>query len=102
MRPQLDPKKLAKLHNTSELLDKKYGKRGTETREAFEERAYANYYTEILKEKRKELKLTQQELAERIGKQRSYIAQIERGLTDLQLSNLIRISNALGLQLSLD
>jgi ribosome-binding protein aMBF1 (putative translation factor) len=99
---QLDPAKLAKLHNTNDLLDRKYGKRGTSARTAFEEKAFANYYAEILKERRKELKITQKELAERIGKERSYIAHIEQGETDMQLSSFIRISRALGLHLSLD
>jgi len=98
---QLDPQKVAKLHNTNELLDRKYGKRGTPSRIAFEEKALAHYYGEILKDRRKELKLTQQQIAERIGKERSYIAHIERGETDMQLSSLLRISNALGLQFSL-
>ena len=35
---KLDPEKLAKLPNTGDLLDRKYGQRGTATRTAFEER----------------------------------------------------------------
>jgi len=96
----LDPQKLAKLYNTSAILDRKYGKRGTATRSAFEEKALAAYYSEILRERRKELKITQQQLADKIGKERSYIAHIERGQTDMQLSSFFRISNALGLNLS--
>jgi ribosome-binding protein aMBF1 (putative translation factor) len=98
---QLNPEKLAKLHNTNELLDCKYGKRGTTTRAAFEEKALAQYYGEILKDRRKELKLTQKTVAERIGKERSYITRIEQGKTDMQLSSFLRISNALGLHISL-
>ena len=96
----LDPQKLAKLHDTSAILDRKYGKRGTATRSAFEEKALATYYSEILRERRKELKITQQQLADKVGKERSYIAHIERGQTDMQLSSFFRISNALGLNLS--
>lgn len=99
---RLDPAKLAKLHSYDDLLDRKYGKRGTPARTVFEEKALAGYYAEILKERRKELKITQKELAERVGKERSYIAHIEQGETDMQLSSFIRISNALGLHLSLD
>ena len=98
---QLNPEKIAKLHSYDDLLDKKYGMRGTYTRDTFEEKALAYYYGVILKERRKELKITQQQLAERIGKERSYIAHIERGETDMQLSNFFRISNALGLSFSL-
>ena len=46
---QLDPEKVAKLHNTNDLLDRKYGKRGTPSRDVFEEKALAHYYGEILK-----------------------------------------------------
>jgi ribosome-binding protein aMBF1 (putative translation factor) len=101
MKRNLDPKKLAKLHDTSAILDRKYGKRGTDTRTAFEESAMTRYYAEILRDRRKELKITQQQLAERIGKDRSYIAYLERGETDMQLSNFFKISSALGLGFSL-
>ena len=100
MARNFDPEKLAKLHDTSAILDRKYGERGTATRSAFEENAYAAYYSEILKERRKELRMTQQQLADKIGKERSYIAHIERGETDMQLSSFVRISNALGIKLN--
>ena len=102
MARNLDPEKLAKLHSYDDLLDKKYGVRGTATRAAFEERAMARYYADILRDRRKELKITQQQLADEIGKERSYIAHLERGETDMQLSNFFRISSALGLEFSLN
>jgi ribosome-binding protein aMBF1 (putative translation factor) len=94
---QLDPEKLAKLHTAEDFLDKRYGKRGTPSRMAFEEKALANYYSEVLKDRRKELKLTQKQLADKIGRERSYVAHIERGETDMQLSSFLRITRALGL-----
>ena len=102
MIQKLDPEKVAKLHSFDDLLDKKYGKRGTDTRNAFEEKALAYYYGEILKDRRKELKITQQQLADRVGKDRSYIAYIEQGKTDMQLSTFLNITNALGFKFSLD
>jgi len=98
---RLDPEKLSKLHKTEDLLTERYGAKGTSTREVFHEKALAWYYGEVLREKRMELKLTQQQLAEKIGKKRSYIANIERGKTDMQLSSFLRIANALGLHMSL-
>jgi ribosome-binding protein aMBF1 (putative translation factor) len=97
MMLKLDPEKLKKLHKTEDLLEKRYGKRGIPEREAFHERALANYYAEILRDRRKELKITQQQLADKIGKERSYIAHVERGETDMQMSNFFKISNALGI-----
>ncbi len=81
-------------------LEKKYGKRGTEKREQFEEETFANYYADILKHRRKELKMTQQTLAEKVGKKRTYISRLENG-EDVQLSNFVMVANALGLSLHL-
>lgn len=98
---QLNPEKVAKLYSFDDLLDKKYGKRGTATRSAFEEKSLACYYGELLKDRRKELKMTQQQLASKVGKNRSYIAFIEQGRTDMQLSTLLNITGALGLKISI-
>ena len=98
---QLNPEKIAKLHNVDDLLDESYGKSGTPSRIAFEERALNWYYSEILKDRRKELKITQKQLAEKVGKKREYIAVLEKGETDMQLSTFLNISSALGLRFSL-
>lgn len=98
---QLNPEKLEKLHNAEDYLSEKYGAKGTASRAAFHENALNWYYTEILKERRKELRITQKALADRIGKKREYIAILEKGETDMQLSTFFTISNALGLQFTL-
>jgi ribosome-binding protein aMBF1 (putative translation factor) len=98
MARNISPEKLAKLHNTSAILDRKYGKRGTDTRTAFEEKAYTAYYSELLKERRKELKMTQQQLADCVGKKRTYIANIESGTVDMQISSFTLLSRALGIR----
>lgn len=91
----------SKTTNLNAYLDDTFGKKGTKTREEFAERAYAFYYGEILKDRRKELNLTQEELAQKVGKPRPYISQIENG-QDIKLSSLIIIAKALGLSLSLE
>lgn len=101
MRPKLNAEKIASLETASEHLDKKYGPKGSPSRDAFEAKARAWYYSEILKDARKQAGMTQQELADRIGKKRTYISLIERGKTDMQLSTFIQISEALGLRFSL-
>lgn len=75
---KLDEHKLAKLHTAGELLDNKYGEVGTDSRTAFHEKSIAWYYGEILRDRRKELRITQQELAEKVGTARSYIARVEK------------------------
>lgn len=101
-RPQLDVEKLKQeLPTMNDFLNQKYGKLGSVTRENFNAEALAYYYGELIKEKRKEKKWTQQDLADKIGKERSYIAKIEQGKTDLQVSNFIQIISALGLKLQI-
>lgn len=56
-------------------------------------------FAEIIRSRRKALNLTQKELAEKVGKKRTYIARIEKGETDMQLSSFISISQALGIKL---
>jgi len=69
---KIDEKKLSKLGTTNEYLDKKYGEEGTLSRDEFNERTAAWYYGEILRDRRKTLKLTQKQLADRIGKEQCY------------------------------
>jgi HTH-type transcriptional regulator / antitoxin HipB len=68
-----------------EHYEKHYGKKGTPTREAFEAEARAFMIAEILKEERRLAKLTQEELAQKTGTQKSLIARLERG--KIELSN---------------
>jgi len=92
--------KLSKLKRADDHFDERYGKSGTLSRVAFEERALNWYYSEILKDRRKELKLTQQQLAERVGKKREYIALLEKGETDMQISSFTILAQALGIRLN--
>lgn len=84
------------------LLTKEIGEIGTPQRTEFDAKARAWYYGEMLRERQKELGMTQKELAERVGRERTYINRIERGETDLQLSSFIRIAEALGITIRLD
>lgn len=95
---KIDENKLAKLSTTNEMLDEKYGVHGTETRDDFDEQSLAWFYGNMLKERRKELKMTQKEVAEKLGREQSYIARVERGKADIQLSSFFRIAGILGIQ----
>lgn len=94
----IDTQKLSQLKTVNDDLDKRYGKEGSQTRDEFDAKAKAWYYAECLKEARKKAGLTQQEVADRIGKKRAYVALIERGETDMQLSTFIMMSEAVGLR----
>lgn len=101
MRPTIKTTTLSKMETVNEDLDKRYGEIGTESRNDFDAKARAWYLAECLREARKKSGLTQQQVADRIGKERSYISLIERGETDMQLSTFIQISEAVGLRFSL-
>ena len=95
---KIDENKLAKLSTTNKMLDDKYGIHGTDTRNEFDEQSLAWFYGNMLKERRLQLKMTQREVAEKIGREQSYIAKVERGKADIQLSSFFRIAAILGIQ----
>jgi len=73
------------------LLEKKYGKKGTENRDKFDVDSLAFRLGVMLKEARKEANLTQKQLAEKTGTKNSYISRIERGLIDVQISTYYKL-----------
>jgi len=98
-------KKNEAIRNTKtfdELLDVEYGKIGTKKRDDFEERAQYFVISEMLKEARRDAKMTQEQLAEKVGTKKSYISRLENGNCDIQLSTLYRIfEDGLGRRISL-
>jgi DNA-binding XRE family transcriptional regulator len=78
------------------VLDAKFGKEGTPSRIAAEERAFAFYTGQIIEQARKEAKMTQAQLAEKVGSNKSYISRIETGKTEPKVSTFYRIAFALG------
>jgi len=84
------------------VLSQEIGEQGSEQRSLFNAKAQAWYYGEILRDRRKALQLTQQELAQQIGKERTYISRIEKGETDMQLSSFLQIAEALHLRIRME
>lgn len=74
-----------------EHLSKRYGKPGTEPRTEFEIKAKAFLIGEVIREERRLAKMTQEQLAEKIGAKKSFISRIENGQSDIQLSTLYRL-----------
>ncbi|HAJ99352.1 MAG TPA: transcriptional regulator [Bacteroidales bacterium] len=87
----MDKEMISNAKNFDELLDIKYGKIGVKKRDEFEEKAQYYVISEILKEARREAKMTQEQLAEKVGTKKSYISRLENGKCDIQLSTLYRI-----------
>lgn len=102
MKKVVHKKPKNKIKDWDILLDKKYGKSGTQTRTEFEMKAQTFILGELLKEERQKANLTQAEMAQKTGTKKSYISRIENGHADIQLSTLYRlIENGLNRKLEL-
>jgi HTH-type transcriptional regulator / antitoxin HipB len=95
-------KKKSNTTTFEEFLDEKYGKMGTKKRDKYEQGFVAFKLGVMVQELRKEMGLTQQELADRCGTTKNYISRIENDASDIRLSTLMRIiTEGLGKQLRL-
>ncbi len=85
-----------------EYLNDTYGKTGTKVRTDFDIKAKAFAIGEIIREERRLVNMTQEELAKRTGTRKSFISRIENGHSDIQLSTLYRlIEQGLGKKINL-
>ncbi|RNC79874.1 MAG: XRE family transcriptional regulator [Balneola sp.] len=75
----------------NEHFDRKYGKVGTPGRTDFEQKAEAWFIAELIRGKRKEANMTQQQLAEKLNVKRSYISKLERAVGDVRVSTLRKV-----------
>ncbi len=86
-------KKNKNLTSFDDHLDQQYGKKGTPTREKFEQEFEAFKIGVLIQEARKKKRLTQEDLALRVGTTKNYISRIENDASDIRLSTLMRIIN---------
>ena len=89
-----------KMFDVDAQLDAVFGKEGTPERKAAD-RANAFFTGQIIEEARKKANMTQAELAEKIGTNKSYISRVETGKTEPKVSTFYRIASALGLNVEL-
>ena len=94
-----------KLYTMNELLDRDLGPIGTPKRDEYERKLadelHAYRVGEAIKKAREAQKLTQAELGERMGVQRSQVCRIESGKS-ITLASMMRAFRALGVQVALD
>ena len=86
------------VHSFDEILDQKYGAVGSPEREEFRKEAYAFCVGQMIHDTRKQEKITQQELAERVGTNKAYISKIEKGVVEPGAGLFLRIIDALGMK----
>ena len=89
------------IYDITAELDKQFGAPDTESRKAAEDLAWEEYNAQILLDARKSAGMSQQELADKIGANKSYISRSERGLTIPSISTFYRWVAAMGLSVDL-
>lgn len=101
LKKNIMSEKELKMFDVDAQLDAVFGKEGTPERKAAEDRANAFFTGQIIEEARKKANMTQAELAEKIGTNKSYISRVETGKTEPKVSTFYRIASALGLNVEL-
>jgi predicted transcriptional regulator len=84
-----------KTYSLEEVTDQYIGKRGTPKRELFEQELRLELLGDAIKKARKAKHMTQEQLGELVGVQKSQIAKIENSTTDARFSTVLRVFEAL-------
>lgn len=94
-----------KVYTMDEIKDEFIGKVGTPERDRYEkelaEELHAYHLGEAIKEARLSKNLTQEQLGERIGVQKSQISRLEKGRS-VSVASMARIFKAMDIPLSLE
>ena len=94
-----------KFYTMDEMKDKHIGKVGTPERDKYEqelaEEIQAYHLGEAIKEARLSMNLTQEQLGEMVGVQKSQISRLEKGRR-VSIASLARLFKAMGIPLSLE
>jgi DNA-binding XRE family transcriptional regulator len=91
----METTKTIKTYTLDELKDKHLGKIGSEKRDQYEYELRLDLLGEVIKRTRKERHLTQTELGELIGVQKSQISRIERNAKNVTIETILRVFKAL-------
>lgn len=83
------------------ILNEKYGKEGSPEKEQFNKEAYAYCIGQIILDARKQERMTQTDLAKKVGTDKTYISRIEKGTVEPGVGLFFRIMNALGLKVEI-
>lgn len=84
-----------RVYTLDQAKDKHLGKVGAEKRDKYEYELKLEILGEMIKQARKERKLTQSELGNLIGVQKSQISRIERNTKNVTLETILRVFRAL-------
>jgi DNA-binding XRE family transcriptional regulator len=91
--------KTLKTNTLEELTDKYIGKPGTSQRDAFDYELTIDLIGEAIREARIKRNLTQTELGELVGVQKSQISKLENSLKQARVDTIIKVFTALNARL---
>lgn len=84
-----------RIYTLDEAKDKHLGKEGSDKRDKYEYELRLDLLGEMIKHARQERHLTQSELGELIGVQKSQISRIERNAKNVTIETILRVFRAL-------
>lgn len=84
-----------KIRTFDEVQDELVGKIGTPQRDVFEYELQMELIGKAIRETRKEQKLTQEQLGALIGVQKAQISKLEKNPSNVTITTLLRVFNAL-------
>ena len=91
----MENKNILKIYTLEQAKNKHLGKVGTEKRDKYEYELRLDLLGEMIKQTRKERHLTQSELGEMVGVQKSQISRIERNAKNVTIDTILRVFGAL-------
>jgi len=87
--------KTMKMFTMDEMEDRYFGRRGTKEREAYEYELRMELLGKMVRSTRKERKMTQEELGELIGVNKSQISKIENNANSARIDTILKVFKAL-------
>ncbi len=84
-----------KTYKLNEVEDKLIGKLGTPERDDYELRIKLIQFGQMIKEVRREKKLTQDQLGELIGVTKSQISKLENGTSNMTIGTIFKVFEAM-------
>jgi HTH-type transcriptional regulator/antitoxin HipB len=83
------------------LEDKHFGKKGTSKRELYETKLNEEIIGELIRQTRQKQNLTQEELAKKLGVNKSNISKMENNIKSMRIDTLMKVLNVLDAKVSI-
>ncbi len=93
-------KREIKKYTLAEMKDRYIGKEGSEKRNKYEYELRMDVLGHLIKVARKERKLTQMELGNLVGVQKSQISKIENNINNVTIATILKVFDALNADVS--